>query len=91
VKPLEEVLAVVNSGDVAATWAYIGVRMQQSSSRGTRRQCVCHVHRHSGRCKDTPWTIIVLSNLTIGRESVTEKIMRVLAPSEASGGKVVRQ
>ena len=40
-----------------------------------------------GTLKDTPYTIIVLSNLTIGTcVSVAGKIMRVLAPSSPSAG-----
>ena len=36
-----------------------------------------------GALKDTPYTIIILSNLTIGScVSVTGKLMRVLAPPD---------
>jgi CubicO group peptidase (beta-lactamase class C family) len=61
-------------------------------ARRADRPLVGHGGNSSGQCtefgelRDTPYTIVVLSNLTINKcMEVTERILRVLRPSEAPG------
>jgi CubicO group peptidase (beta-lactamase class C family) len=63
----------------------------QIGARMAKRPLVGHGGNSYGQCtefgdlKDTPYTIVVLSNQTIGTcMSVTGKILRVLAPSKVS-------
>jgi CubicO group peptidase (beta-lactamase class C family) len=63
-------------------------------ARRADRPLVGHGGNSSGTCtefgelKDTPYTIVVLSNLTINTcMGVTERILRVLRPSEASAAR----